>query len=72
MHISQLLRTTISYIPVVRFIVDVVANILSISSASVSDVEAKIKEIEAVGRWLKDNDVNTFTEYYDKTFKKEE
>lgn len=72
MHIGKIFRTAISYIPVVRCIVDLIASVLSVSASASSEIEAKIKEVEAIGRWLRDNNVNTFSEYYDKTFKKEE
>lgn len=70
MDIGKIFRDAVGYIPVVRVIVDIVTCIVRISSGAVNEVEKKVDEIEAIHRWLKDNSVNTFSEYYEKVYDK--
>lgn len=72
MHISEIFGNAVSYIPVIRAVVSIFTGIISISAGAVRQVENEIKQIESIHRWLKDNDVNTFTEYYEKEFMTEE
>lgn len=69
MSIGKVFRDAVSFIPVVRVIVGILTDIIKLSSGSINEIETQIKQIESIGHWLKDNDVNTFSEYYDKTFK---
>lgn len=70
MGIGKIFRDAVSYIPVVRAVVDIVSCIIRISAGAVNEVETQVKSIESISRWLRDNDVNTFSEYYDKQFER--
>lgn len=71
MDIGKVFGNAVSYIPVVRAVIDIVTCIVKLSAGAVSSIETQIEQIESIGRWLKDNDVNTFSEYYEKEFEKE-
>lgn len=71
MHIGEIFGTAVSYIPVIRAVADIVTCIIKLSSGAVTSIEAQIKQIESIYRWLEDNNVNTFSEFYDKQFNKE-
>lgn len=70
MDIGKIFGNAVSYIPVVRAVVDIVACIIRISAGAVNEVETQVKNVESISRWLRDNDVNTFSEYYDKQFER--
>lgn len=72
MVFSEVLGKALSYVPVVRVVSNIVIAIIRITSSSVAEIEAQVEQIESINRWLKDNDVNTFTEYYDKVFENKE
>lgn len=72
MDIAKLFGNAVSYIPVVRAVVDIVTCIIRISAGAVNEVETQVKQIESIHRWLEDNDVNTFREYYEREFEKGE
>lgn len=72
MAIGEIFGNAVSYIPVVRAVVDIVTCIIRISASAVNEVETQIKQIESIHRWLEDNNVNTFSEFYDKQFDKGE
>lgn len=72
MAIGEIFRDAVSYIPVVRAVVDIVTCIIRISASAVNEVEAQVEQIESIHRWLEDNNVNTFSEFYDKQFNKEQ
>lgn len=69
--LSSEIGKVISYLPVVRYVVSIIADTLHILRTAVSQIENETKQIENVHKWLKDNDVNTFEELYDKQFNKE-
>lgn len=68
MVFSEICGKALSYVPVVRVIANIVVAIMRITNNSIVEIENEVKQIESINRWLKDNDVNTFTEYYDKVF----
>lgn len=72
MDIAKLFGNAVSYIPVVRAVVDIITCIVRISAGAVNEVETQVKQIESIHRWLEDNDVNTFREYYEREFEKGE
>lgn len=69
--LSTEIGKVISYLPVVRYVVGIIADTLHILRTAVSQIENETKQIENVHKWLKDNDVNTFEELYDKQFNKD-
>lgn len=69
MRISEIFGTAVSYVPVVRCVIGIVTTVFRVLQSSTTEIETQVKEVEAIHRWLKDNDVNTFTEYYDRNFK---
>lgn len=71
MSVGEVFRIAVGYIPVVRVIFDIFASIIKLSGVSVAQIETQIKQVESITRWLRDNDVNTFSEYYNKIFNKE-
>lgn len=71
MSVGEVFRTAVGYIPVFRVVFDICSCIIRLSSGSITTIESQIKQIESISRWLKDNDVNTFSEYYNKFFDKE-
>lgn len=66
MALSTEIGKVISYMPVIRCIVSIVADTLRILRTAISDVEEQATQIQEIHDWLKVNDVNTFEEVYDR------
>lgn len=62
--ISDVIGEVVSYTPVIRVVVDIVSTCFSVLRSAISQVEAETKQLEEIHRWLKDNDVNTFSDFY--------
>lgn len=71
MDVAKIFGNAVSYIPVVRAVIDIITAVIKLSAGAVNEIQTQVEQIESIHRWLKDNDVNTFSEYYEKEFEKE-